>query len=131
ERRRLADNIGANALITGQVEIDGLGAPQGVGFALGIALGLQHTESGQAIQSPGIQMGKAIVPGQLLGQGALAACGSAINGDDDTHAVSITAPRPAIKSRYSGKEVAIMVTSSTLTGWREAKPMVKKLMAMR
>jgi hypothetical protein len=44
---------------------------------------------------------------------------------------SNTAPRPVIKSWYSGKDVAIMVTSSTVTGFCAANPIVKKLMAMR
>ena len=63
--------------------------------------------------------------------GALAARSGAVNGDHNAHRVSIIAPRPAIKSWYSGNDVAIMVMSSTVTGFSLARPMVRKLMAMR
>ena len=49
----------------------------------GIALGFQHRQRGQAIERAGIQMGEAEMRRQLLGQGALAAGGGAVDGDDD------------------------------------------------
>ena len=113
----LADDVGADGGIAGPAEVHGLGAPDGIGLVLGIALGLQHRQRGQAVERAGIQMGETEMRRQLLGQGALAACRGAVNGDDDAHGASITAPSPAIKSRYSGNEVAIMVTSSTVTGF--------------
>ena len=128
---RLADNIGADGRIAGAVKVHGLGAPDSVGFVQGIALGLQHRQRGQPIERTGIQMREPEMRRQPFGQGALAARGGAIDSDHNAHGVSITAPRPAIKSWYSGNDVAIMVTSSTVTGFSLAMPMVRKLMAMR
>ena len=42
-----------------------------------------------------------------------------------------SAPSCAISGRKVGKEVAIMVSSSTVTGFCEASPMTRKLMARR
>lgn len=41
------------------------------------------------------------------------------------------APRPAIKARKFGKLVAIIDPSSTVIGFRDAMPMIRKLIAMR
>jgi hypothetical protein len=54
-----------------------------VGLIGRIALGFQHTESGQPVQSAGIQMREAEMDRQLLGQGALAAGRGPVDGDDD------------------------------------------------
>lgn len=44
---------------------------------------------------------------------------------------SISAPSPAISPMNSGKLVTIILASSTVTGFSEASPMIRKLMAMR
>ena len=102
-RRRLADDVGADARIARQVEINGLGAAQGISLIRRIAAGFQNTERREAVQRTGVQMGEAKMGSQLLGQRALAGGGGAVHRDDDAgsflaHGVSITAPRPFIKS---------------------------------
>src|SRR5690606_24260264 len=88
-----------------------------------------------AIGQAGVQMRHAVVNGDAPGKGSLARGGWSINSDDEwSHCASLNsifAPSPGIMSMNSGKDVAIMALSSTVTGFSDARPITRKLMAMR
>ncbi len=75
------------------------------------------------------------MPRQPLRERAFAGRGSAIDSDDDGARHVFTAMKSAPSARISvsnsGKLVAIMAVSSTLTGSREANPATRNDMAMR
>src|SRR5690606_14517095 len=98
----------------------------------GIDMGLNR-ESDGAVEQARIEVGEVEMPAQGGGDGALARGGRTIDGDD--HAASSAGEKPAPRRAKSasklGKLVMIIRSSSTWTGFSEAKPMTRKLMAMR
>src|SRR5690606_11114256 len=100
---------------------------------IGIVDAFGHCPPHRAVQKPGVEMGQAVMGGERRPDRALARGGRAIDGDN--HAASPSGEKPAPSREKSsmneGKLVAIMRSSSTVTGLSDAMPMTRKLMAMR
>ena len=98
----------------------------------GIDMGFYGQTDG-AIEQARIEMGQVKVLAQRGGDGALARGRRSIHRDN--HAASSLwenpAPRRVKSASKLGKDVAIIRSSSTVTGFSAASPMTRKLMAMR
>ena len=99
---RLADHIGADGGIAGAVEIDGLGAAQGVGLVRGSPPASSTASAVRRYSAPESRCAKPKCGASFLARVPLPRRGGAVDGDDDAfcdaHGASITAPRPRIKS---------------------------------
>src|SRR5207302_889669 len=95
-----------------------------------IAARLEHAQRDQPVQSPGIEVSKAVMGGKQPRERPLTAGRSAVDRDDNTHGCTMSAPSSRINVSNCGKLVAIIVTSSTHTGSFDASPMTRKLIAM-
>src|SRR3546814_19273263 len=89
--------------------------------------GIQQRLGGRPIGQTGIEMLETVGFGDPARQRSLSGGGGPVDGDDESHQAalfstgSIFEPRPAIKHMNSGKLVAIIPASSTVTGCSENK----------
>ena len=117
-----------------RLKIDGLRRPRSASASfVGIALGLQHAQApsgDRARRNPDARSRNAAA--SCLASVPLPRGGGAVDGDDD-RSWHVLMALPIIRAQAAhqildipGKLVAIMVTSSTVTGFSTASPIVKK-----
>src|SRR6185503_13071968 len=86
------------------------------------------------IEQSGVEARQAPVLGDALGERALTRRSGPVDGDDHRGRPAFAtkrAPMPSINATNCGKLVATMPMSSTVTGSRLARPIVRNAMAMR
>ncbi len=127
DRGRLARLAGAQRLAgeVGHVEIFGDG--RGDLDIVEREAAVEHDAADTAIEQAGVEMRQAEMRGEPPGDGALARGRRSVDRDDHEK----SAPRPRIRPTKSGKLVAMKPVSSTVIGLVVARPMTRKLMAMR
>src|SRR5262245_35501886 len=92
----------------------------------------QRVARNGAVELAGVEMSKRIMGGDALAERTLPRGCRSVDGDDHAQPlIENSAPSFVISFAKSGKLVAIMLASSTVTGSRAARPSVRKAMAMR
>src|SRR5215471_1070349 len=130
-----SDIVTTNGGVCRTCGIDRVRGEDRIGLVRGIAVRFDDPERNEAIERAGVQMRKTVVTREQPREGSLAARGRAVDSDDDAmrHGAtrSMRAPRPFTRDSKFGKLVAIIEPSSTRTGFEDARPMIRKLMAIR
>src|SRR5690606_19083190 len=136
-RSRLADLMAGEDRAIEPTEIDSERHPLGHRLVAQRQAGVEQRLGGRPVGEARIEMLEAVDFGDPPRQRSLAGGGRPVDGDDESHQAalfstgSIFAPRPAIKPMNSGKLVAMIPASSTVTGCSDTRPMTRKLMAIR
>src|SRR5690606_18386146 len=134
---RLANGMGGKDRAVEAGKIKGARHLGGNGLVVQRQAAIEERLGGRTIGQARIEVMEAVLFGDAARQRALAGSSGTIDGDRECHQPAFTsessifAPSPVIRLMNSGKLVAIMVASSTVTGCSETSPMTRKLMAMR